>query len=84
MGFEDFDYCIRAKNSGFKINVIKNAIYFHPDKWNREDWDIKIIFKYFGENNNPKMQNGTIYFNIFYSKHNFLLSFPFEVERYLN
>lgn len=81
VGLEDFDYCLRAKNSGFKIRVIEDAIYFHPDKWNRKDWDLKNIFKYFGENNNTRIQNGTIYFNCFYTKHNFLLSFVYSFLR---
>lgn len=81
VGLEDFDYCLRAKNSGFKIKIIEDAVYFHPDKWNRIDWDIKNIFKYFGENNNTRIQNGEIHFNCFHTKHNFILSFVYSILR---
>ena len=79
VGLEDFDYCLRARNNGFKIKVVEDAIYFHPDKWDRKDWDLKNAFKYFGENNNTRVQNGAIYFNCFHTKHQFFLSFIYSI-----
>lgn len=33
IGFEDFDYCLRAGSAGFKVCVIREALYHHPNKW---------------------------------------------------
>jgi GT2 family glycosyltransferase len=81
VGLEDFDYCLRARNNGFNIKIITDAIYFHPDKWNREDWEINNGIKFFGNNDNNRIQNGSIYFNIFFSKHLFLLSLGYSIFR---
>jgi GT2 family glycosyltransferase len=31
VGFEDWDYCLRAKEKGFEINVVHDAFLYHPD-----------------------------------------------------
>lgn len=32
IGYEDYDYCLRAAENGFKIGVMKDATLWHPDK----------------------------------------------------
>jgi len=31
VGFEDWDFCLRAEKKGFKVNVVHDAIVYHPD-----------------------------------------------------
>jgi rhamnopyranosyl-N-acetylglucosaminyl-diphospho-decaprenol beta-1,3/1,4-galactofuranosyltransferase len=31
IGFEDWDYCLKAAKKGFKIHVIPDAVVYHPD-----------------------------------------------------
>ncbi len=35
VGFEDFDYCLRAIRKGFKVILIREALYYHPNKWGK-------------------------------------------------
>lgn len=82
VGFEDFDYCLRAKKYGFKIIVIKDSLYFHPNKWTKSKKpDTKKYFKYFGAITNSseiRRSSSVSYFNINYSEHNFLINLLFS------
>lgn len=31
VGFEDWDYCLRAARKGFKVHVVHDAVVYHPD-----------------------------------------------------
>jgi rhamnopyranosyl-N-acetylglucosaminyl-diphospho-decaprenol beta-1,3/1,4-galactofuranosyltransferase len=31
VGFEDWDYCLKAAKKGFKIHVVPDAVVYHPD-----------------------------------------------------
>ncbi len=81
VGMEDFDYCMRAKKSGFKLKIINNAYYFHPNKWNVKQWKIKGRIKYFGEfsENETRIYGGHIYYKIIHSNDLFFLSFFYSL-----
>jgi GT2 family glycosyltransferase len=47
VGFEDWDYCLRAAKKGFKVHVVKTAIVYHPDHQSLRNRFIKEkILKY--------------------------------------
>lgn len=48
VGWEDFDYCYRARNANAKIIAIKDAVYFHPNldkKYHRNHSDLKMLIR---------------------------------------
>ena len=52
VGYEDFDYCFRAKKENYKIYLCKNAIYFHPDLKRKDKKGFRIgkyLPPYFGK-----------------------------------
>lgn len=83
VGMEDFDYCMRAKRSGFKLKIVKEAQYFHPNKWHIEQWEINRKLKYFGEcsKNETRIKGGDIYYSIIYSNHLFIPSLLYSLGK---
>jgi len=78
IGNEDFDYCLRARIFGFKIGIVKDALYFHPNKWgNINSQNKKNHVRYFGGISSTEMINrdaAYIHYHIKYCRQNFLLS----------
>jgi len=83
VGMEDFDYCMRAKEIGIHTFVIRNAVYFHPDKWpgaKRDEKSNKLFFGFFG---NKKVKGGGVYYRLLYCKNSFMLKYFYSVLRLL-
>jgi GT2 family glycosyltransferase len=85
IGNEDFDYCLKAKKNGFKLGIVKEAKYFHPNKWGNIDLLKKSPnrpFQYFGElycNNRAKSRDFSgINFIIKHLGSNFFLSLVYS------
>jgi GT2 family glycosyltransferase len=50
LGFEDFDYCMRAKKNRKKLYVVKNCQYVHPNKWGADKtYYPRKLFRYLGD-----------------------------------
>lgn len=83
VGMEDFDYCMRAKHFGFKLKIIKEALYFHPDKWKVKKWEMTRKLKYFGEYSRKenRVRGGHIVYHITHSKYLFVVSFLYSIFR---
>lgn len=83
VGMEDFDFCIRARESKFNLKLIKDAEYFHPNKWEITEWEIKKALKFFGECNKTesRIKGGYIYYNIIHTHHFFIPSLIYSVAK---
>lgn len=83
VGNEDFDYCLRAGSHGFKVCIVKDALYYHPNKWG--DFSLvkkKNFFNYFGEITSSKIIDksfSNINYYIIHCKYHFLISFLFSI-----
>jgi GT2 family glycosyltransferase len=84
VGYEDFDYCLRARRLGIETAVLKASCYFHPNKWS----DIKRTNKkktviYYGHINNSvdsrKMSKAHIVYSTKFNSRNFWLSLIFTI-----
>jgi len=75
---EDFDYCIRAGRHGFKVCVVRDALYYHPNKWgNVSQGKKKNFVRYFGDITLSKINNrssSNINYYIKHCRYNFLIS----------
>jgi GT2 family glycosyltransferase len=86
-GNEDFDFCLRASKLGFKVCVVRDALYHHPNKWgdhvkNRE----RDIVRYFGDINSFEKtykSSQFINFNIKHYKYNFVIIFFYSIIKVL-
>jgi GT2 family glycosyltransferase len=82
-GFEDYDFCLRAKEMGFRIFIINNALYCHPNKWSHITYNKrKSSFLYFGAISSIESFHKTyssINYNITHLKFNFLINFLYSV-----
>ena len=87
IGNEDFDYCLRARNSGSRIGVVKDALYFHPNKWVIGNPSKKRgIVRYFGDISSAGGSNrnfSNINYHIKYCNHNFLINLSYSVFKVL-
>ena len=85
IGNEDFDYCLRAGNFGLKIGIVKDALYFHPNKWGDINLPMKRnLIRYFGNissDNIPNRSFSNINYLIIHCGYNFLISFFYSILR---
>lgn len=50
VGFEDFDFCMRAKKSKKELYVVKGCQYVHPNKWGPDKtFYPRKLFRYLGD-----------------------------------
>ncbi len=79
IGQEDFDYCLRAKKAGINAVVLRDSIYFHPNKWPGTIRDQKKRVYNFGQIENNRTKGGLVYFNVFYARKFVLLSLLYSI-----
>lgn len=83
-GYEDFDFCLRAKSAGFQSFVIRNAYYFHPNKWiTLQRSTAKRFVTYYGDISSSvekfQLQQSHIYYFVYHNTNNPFLSLIFTV-----
>jgi len=88
IGFEDFDYCLRAGRAGFKVCVIREALYHHPNKWGKHSkYNIKNPPRSFEiiKPHDMKVYKARQFINyyIIHYRHKFMLVFLYSLIRAL-
>lgn len=81
IGMEDFDYCLRAKKNGRETFVIKDAHYFHPNKWLGAKRGIRHRDFYLGHFENNKVRGGSVYFRTVHSQKFVFISIVYSLIR---
>jgi len=79
VGMEDFDFCLRAKSAGYQVSIIRDAKYFHPNKWPNAQRDYQSKNLFIGEYQSDKTKGGAIHYRILYFRNFFVISFFYSL-----